>query len=334
MAKSKAQPAAAPARTQARPRRGHQADAERWSRLLIVGGVIAVIVIAIGVIVYGWYQTQIKPLGKTILTVGDTEFSLGHLERRMRQNLEGNSTFFRQNPLSLSRVTLDELEREGRFLEGAQLLNIFVTDEEVAAEIRTRGGLSEDVEADVYAAEFRQQVEDSGLHEGEFVQQVRAGLLQQKVRDYFTFLAPATEPQIRARYIILDDEEKANEALQRLQAGADFNTVALELGSGATGEPVGDIDWSPRGASQLLPDEAERFLFEEAQPNQISEVFEFSGTFYIAQLLERDEQRPLDDTGRQIVAGREMQDWLDGLTIRVERSFSDEDENKALTDVF
>lgn len=328
-AKAKAKPRAQPVR------RRHQADAERWHRLLIVGGVAAVIVIAAGVIVFGWYQTQIKPLGKTVLQVGEIEFSLGHLERRMSLMYE-ESPFFQQGGqglLALPDTVMFQLEREGKLLEAAGELNISVSEEEVAAEIRDLGGLAEDVEPNLFAEEFRRQVEESGLKESEYRQKLKAELLEEKVRNYFVYLAPAEEPQVRGRYLVLDDETKAQEALGRLQAGEDFATVASQVSvAGGTGQQQGEIDWSPRGGLAFAPKEVEDFLFE-AQPGQLSDVIPVSDFFYIAQLLERDDRRPLDDQQRPRVAEREMDEWLDGLSLTVERNFTEEDAVRALEDI-
>src|SRR3990170_5042717 len=86
MAKAKSQ-AAQGQQARPRPRAAQRVDPERFNRLLILGGVIAVILLAFGVIGYGWDATQIKPLSKTVLRVGDTKVSFGHLERRMELEL-------------------------------------------------------------------------------------------------------------------------------------------------------------------------------------------------------------------------------------------------------
>lgn len=334
MAKTKAQAAGA---EEARRRRSAQTDAERWNRLFIIGGVVAVLLVAAGIIGYGWYQTQVKPLGKVVLRVGDAKFTLAHLERRMRL-LQKESAFFQgQGVLQLPDFTLDQLEREGKLLEGAGQLNIAVTDEEVAAEVRLRAGLAQDVEPEIYAAEFSLQVEESGLQEDEYRQMLRAELLAQKVGAYFRFLAPAAEPQVRGRYIVLDDEAEAQQALQRLQAGEDLSSLVTEVATTTTiTEPLGDIDWTPRGGLTLAPEEVEDFLFNQAtQPDQLSDVISARGLFYITQLLERDDQRALGDEQKERVARRELEEWLGGLsgTLQIRENFTEEDAARALDDV-
>ena len=124
MAKSKTA-----ARTEVRHRR-RPADQEQMTRLLIVGGVIAVIAIAAGIIGFGWYQTKIKPLGKTVLQVGSMKYSLGALERRMELMRDESATYYDgQRILLLPRDTMDQLTLEAKTLQGASQLKVTITDE-------------------------------------------------------------------------------------------------------------------------------------------------------------------------------------------------------------
>jgi len=326
MAKSKAA-----ARPQARPHR-RPADSEHITRLFVVGGVIAVILIATGVIAFGWYQTQIKPLSKTVLQVGSIKYSLGHLERRMKFQKAQTSYYDQQQtaPL-LPDDTIFQLEVEAKLLQGASELNISITDEEFAKEIKSNGNVAEDAKADVYAAAFKQQVTESGLKQSEFEQMVRAGLLQTKVFDYFTYIAAPNEPQVRANYLTADSQEMAQAALTRIQAGEDFKTVADEV---AGEQANGVLDWTPRGGSSFLPQQIEDFLFDTAQAGQVSDPQAIGSVYYVTQLLEKDPNRALDDEGRQRVAQRELSNWLDGLKLSTTQHFSDEDRNRAFDAVY
>ena len=300
------------------------------TRLLIVGGVIAVVVLAIGLIAFGWYQTQIKPLGKTVLQVGTIKFSLGHLERRMELTSNESTYYQGQLVFSLADDTLDQLTDEALLLQGASELNISVSDEEFATEIKDRGGVSEDAEAEVYATAFQQQVDESGLKESEFSQMVKAELLEKKVFDYFKFLVPASEAQIQASYMLLDSDAKAQEAVTRLRAGEDFTVV----GEGIENAQPGTLEWTPRGGSQFLPEDVETYLFDEAQVNSVGEPIAVGSTFYVVKLTGKEADRPLDDRGREIAAQRQFRAWVDELSIVTVRKLSEEDENKAITDIF
>jgi hypothetical protein len=323
-------------RAQQRARAAHHtaADSERMNRTLIVGGIVAVILIVLGIIGFGWYQTQIRPLGKTVLTVGDVKFNLAHLERRMELELQDNPFYTSSNALlQLPDIMYERLVEEGRLLEaGPTLPSITLTEEDLTAEIRARSGLAEDVAPDVFAAEFRRQVEESGLRENEYRQMLQAEILRDKVRAFFIFAAPAEAEQARARWIVVDTQADADEALQRLAAGEDFVEVALDLSAQPQLAEPGetDEDWIPR---ELLGNEPlEKFLFDEAAPGQRSDIIVSNDVFYIVELLDHEEARALSDVQRSNVAELDMQEWLEGVDVKVDRNFSEEDAVRALDD--
>jgi parvulin-like peptidyl-prolyl isomerase len=328
MAKSKAQVARPQVRHRRRP-----ADSEHITRLLILGGVISVILIAGGVIAFGWYQTHVKPLNKTVLQVGSMNYSLGHLERRMK-DLKGRSSFYTQSNATAQQLpddALTQLEREAKMLQGSSELHVSVSDEEFATEIKSRGNVAADAKPDVYAASYKEQVKASGLKQHEFELMVRADLLQTKLADYFKFVAAPSEAQIKANYLVADTQEKAQQAYTRISNGEDFKTVADQI---VTSQANGNIDWMPRGGSALLSDAVETFLFDTAKPGEISQPMQTGALYYVTQLLDRDPNRALDDQGRQRVARRDLVKWIDGLTLTSVQHFSDADRNRALNAVY
>lgn len=311
------------------------ADSERTNRVLIVGGITGVIVVVLAIIGFGWYQTQIRPLSKTVLVVGDYRYNLAHLERRMKLELADNPYYQGQAVLALPEIILQRLEEEAKLLQAAPAdLNVTVTDEDVAAEVRHRGNLADDVQPSVFANEFRRQVDDSGLKENEYRLMLQAQIMRIKVQDWFTYLSPTEEAQVRARWIVVDNQDDANTALQRLGNGEDFVTVGddLSLDKSRAEQGTADTDWAVRG---YFPNQdLEDFFFDEADPGEVSGIVISGNYYYIAQLLDRDDSRPLTDTLRSQVGQREMQKWLDGLTDPpAVRHFSSDDSDRALKDV-
>jgi parvulin-like peptidyl-prolyl isomerase len=332
MAKAKSQPA-----PQARPKRRSTArvDPDRVNRLLILGGVAAVILIAIGVIGYGWYATHIKPLGRTVLQVGDAKVSLGHLERRMSMRYDSNPLAYNTDTiLSLPDEVYNTLQYELILLQAAPQIDVEVTDEELDTEIRNRGSLAPDAQPQLVAQAFRRQVDDSGLKADEYRQMVRAELLREKVLNYFVFLAPSAETQVRVQWMVFESKEEADAALARVNGGEDFATVANEVSiQSQSAQDGGIVEWSPRGT---YPDEKiETFLFDDAAPDEVSDVLVTDQFYYVIKLLGREVDRPLDEGQRRLVANRAMTDWLDEAQqeIGVEQHFSDEDAVRAINDI-
>jgi len=310
-------------------------DPERWSRLLIVGGVVAVIVIAMGFIAFGWYQTQIKPARKTVLSVGKTEFSLRHLERRMSLALDESPNIAQTDLVRvLPDLVLGELETEAKLIEaGGELNNVTVTEKDIDTAILTKGNLGAEAEPRQFATELQRQVEDSGLSTEQYRQMVRAELLETKAKGYFAYLAPAREAQARYRWIVLENKADGEQALERLNAGEAFDAVAAEVSLDTnTKDSGGEVDWRPRGAT--AEDAVDNFLFD-AQPGQRSEVIEGEGSVFIVELLERQDDRELGEQQRQQVIDRNFQDWLEGLNekLDISRNLNDDDRIRALNDV-
>ena len=324
------------------PRHSRQSSAEQWNRRLIVGGVVAAIIVVVGLVAFGWWQTQIRPLGKTVLKVGDTEVSLAHLERRVDNSLRQTSSALQTQDylLALPGAILAGMEREARLLEAAHELNdIEVTDEDLDAEIRQRAGLSANATAGQLVAELSRQVEESSLKEGEYLQMVRAELLEAKVLAYFTFVGPREEPQVLGRQLVLDTEEDAQATLDRLEAGEDFDSLAAELPTDpAVAESGTLLDWRPRGGLPAIPAEVEIFLFD-AEVGDRSEAIEVSNAFagttswHIVELIDKEEERDLDETQRPRVVQRLVEEWLVNLDLTVENNLTQEDSVRVINDI-
>ena len=315
-----------------------RADPERGTRFLIVGGVAAALLIVAGLIGFGWYQTQIAPRAKTVLRVGETKYNLAHVERRMSLMLAENS-FFLQSPEileSLPAIVLDRLEQEGKLLEAAgELGDITISAEELDAKIREGGGLAADVPPADFVAQLDRQIKESGLKEDEFLQMLRAELLEEKVRTYFTEIAPEREPQVRARWIVLEDQEQADDALERLDADEDFAAVAGDLSTDTvTAEEGGELDWRTRAGSPFMPEEVEDFLFA-AEAGQRSGIISTSFGLYIVEALEHDDDRELDEGQRPLVGSRLMTDWFADLDeiLNIKRDLTQDDAIRALNNI-
>jgi parvulin-like peptidyl-prolyl isomerase len=339
MAKAKAKEPTRAATSRAARSRVSQADSERWNRLLIISGVVAIILLVAGILVYGWWSEEVQPLTETVVRVDDREISLGHLQRRVALSLEENS--FLLNPesqqilLALPETTAVQIQREAKVLEAAEETGVTVTDEELEAAILQEIGITDRSDPLVVGEAIAEAVEASGLHQDEYFDMIRARTLEQKVQDDFTSKAPATEEQVKARWILAADETAAAAAIARLEDGEAFAEVARDVSTDTeNAEQGGTVDWRIRGAFGSQGQAVEDFLFN-AEVGQRSDPLQGTGPgFYIVELVDKEANRNLTDEQKTEYGSRELNEWLDEVeaTHRVEIALTEEDILRVLQD--
>jgi peptidyl-prolyl cis-trans isomerase C len=166
----------------------------------------------------------------------------------------------------------------------------------ITASLGGPGALSDWLAANKYdASEFRVALQDDLLR-ARMVDKIAAGV------------GPNAE-QVHAREILVISADTADAVLAKLQAGADFATLALQysrdLSSRAGG---GDLGWFPRGV--LTVPEVEQAAFA-LQPGQTSAVIHSALGYHIVQVLDREPQRPLSPAAEQALRSATFAAWLD-----------------------
>src|SRR6266571_1723042 len=125
-------------------------DSERSSRLLLIGGVVLVLVIALGFVGFGYYNSVIKPRNRTVLEADGVKVSYSAMERRMRYEADQHPEF-RQSvqtlvqvlPNSASQTLLNEITLISR---APSDLGVTVDDNEADAALRLKIGVSADAD--------------------------------------------------------------------------------------------------------------------------------------------------------------------------------------------
>ncbi|MFN0070014.1 MAG: peptidylprolyl isomerase [Chloroflexota bacterium] len=150
-------------------------------------------------------------------------------------------------------------------------------------------------------------LERNGLGDTQFRELVRSDALEEKLRLAIAADAPTSGPQVRARHILLDSREKAEEVRERLMRGEDFADLARqESKDPGSKDKGGDLGWFGAGVMNLS--------FELASFSQdvgaIGDIVESRNGQHIIQVLEKSEDRPFDADTLQRKSQDSWRTWI------------------------
>ena len=155
---------------------------------------------------------------------------------------------------------------------------------------------------------FQRTKQEAGFTEADFRWIIETSLLQEKLEEALVADAPTTGEQVRARHILVETREEAEQVLARLAAGENFDTLAAELSTDESNrEQGGDLGWFARGM-MVAPFEEAAFAL---QPGEVSGVVETTFGFHIIRVDERDANRPLEGTALQSAQEKTITAWYD-----------------------
>ena len=240
-----------------------QKKMQRW---IIVGG-IAVIAVIVGLVSFGYYTTQLRPALRPAAQVAGKTYDMGYLMGMIEYTGLGS------DPLTARGMTdrLVELIWDGEVLAlGSQEFDVTVTDEEVSNLLKERKASGSRVTRDM----------------------ARTELLSSKIYEQqFKPKAPASAPHIRAQAMLLADQDKVQEARNRLGAGESFADVTANLTERTDlKDNKGELDWVPRGVMTEVFDQTAFGLQvgETSQPVLDNKAIK-PGGYWVIKVTERDE---------------------------------------------
>ena len=213
---------------------------------------------------------------------------------------------------TLSQIENDELTRRAASNVGIQVTSGNIT-QEINSSIRSSAGgnITEAQLNEIYQG----WLDRVRLSDAEYRQVVEANLLREKLREYFKDQKIPTETkQVHLYDILVGNEGNATEVLNRLQNGEDFATVAQELSTDEASKPYGgDLGWLPRGIlSYYIDPQLDQYAFS-LEVGNVSEPIKTTRGYYVIKVAEIDENRPVDDQYREILAASELDKWLNEL---------------------
>jgi parvulin-like peptidyl-prolyl isomerase len=216
-------------------------------RFIIIGAAIFLAVI-IGWVGYGYYNDRIQPLHETVIEVNDVSFDMGYYVKTLDAYTTDMEPAYIDYMVSsvASQIVQDEIIRQG-----ANDLGIYVTAQEVA-----------------------EKIEENQLPKDKVYQDIiSAGLLREKLIEYFDLQLPDTMEQAHVQTMLVESEQVADDVIAKIEGGG--NLAALVDQFSCQPQVEGDLAWLPR---ELMPN---TFIGEAAfslQPGESHKIYDKSAT--------------------------------------------------------
>ena len=295
-----------PAPRTPQPRRGlTNLDREQSARLLIFGAVAAVVIIALGFLAIGYWYTVVKPRNRTVLRVENVTVSYTDMKRRMAYEFLRNTSYQSQNglqilPAAAYQSALNELTE---VTQAESRLGVTLTDAEFGEKFRTRIVVAPTADQRTFADGLRKELDKSGLTRSELERVVRADALETKIRDKFKAETPATQSQAKLDVINAATEDAAKKAIDRLNAGEEFATVAKEVSKEPDVQTTGGRhEYGAKGSFSAVYDD---YAFS-GEVGKVSAPLPSGGTtpaFYAVRIVDRSDQ-PVTETQKPAIQTR------------------------------
>jgi len=287
-------------------------DDEQRTRLLIIGGVVAILAFVFGLVLFGYWYSVVRPRGRTVLEVDGAKVSYTAMKRRMGYEYFQNVRYqqsqgaISQLPRDAYNKLVDELTK---VTQAEPRLGITASDDEVTKHLRDQIGVTQDADARVFADAFRRTLDTSGLHEDEYRRMMKAEVLDDKITEKFKAELPLAVQQAKLEVIQTTTKDDAQKAADRIKAGEDFATVAREVSKESDVQTTGGVhDYAPKGTT--FPKAYDDYAFT-APVGQLSDPLSTSdnGPFYIVRVVDRSDQ-PVQESQKGQLASQKSAEWL------------------------
>ncbi len=145
---------------------------------------------------------------------------------------------------------------------------------------------------------------DHGYTEQDFRSAMQREAEAAWMRDKIISSVPSTAEQVHVQQILLYNQDTAQNFLDQLNSGADFNDLAFKA------DPVtrGDLGWVPRG--YLLDPKIEAAAFS-LNVGEHSDVITTAVGFHIIRVLEKDPNRALSPDALLALQDTALKQWIE-----------------------
>ena len=207
---------------------------QKRMRRIIIPVISVVIIAAVSIAGWAYYNFQVKPYNQSVIRVNDVTFD-------MRYYINALEVFYGNVPTSALNDYADYGEPE------IESFANYVEEQIMQNEIIRQGSLALGVQIEDSAIEAK--LKESNMP----VTDERVDLLM--VQELVEKQVPSIQPQVNAQAILLESENVAQEAIARLQAGDSFEQVANSLSKIPDYKIInGDLGWVTGREADLTVD--------------------------------------------------------------------------------
>ena len=314
------------ARAAGRASAGGGLFSQRLARFGIIGAAIATLLVVAGLIAFFWYDSAIGQPGKTVLRVGEEEFSLSYYAARLPE-------FARTDPsgrgLLVTEALLNRLEEEGLVLAAAAERGIDLGDDDVTAAIALELSVPADTSrGSLFDTRYREALRNSGLSDGDYRRQARARATERELRTALREEVGESGAIVHLRVVTTATLEEADAIVARIEEGEDMGTIAQVDSLHDASRQNDGILLSPPS----LLEEALRDALTGAEAGELLEPVESGGVFWVIRLEERDAEGSYTDADIARLTQLRFEDAIETARSRVtiERDFTTDDANWAI----
>lgn len=195
------------------------------------------------------------------------------------------------------RIVLEDLVSQVLLAQGAAEAGFRVDDSALQARIEALAAQVGGVDL------LRAWMQAQGYSEDGFRAALRRAIAAAWMRDKIISSVPHIAQQVHVRQILLYNEDVAQNYYRQLQAGADFEELAIRV------DPVtrGDIGWFPR--NYLPSKEVEEAAFS-LEVGAMSQIVQSEAGYHILKVLEAQVDRPLSPDALLALQNRALNNWL------------------------
>lgn len=210
----------------------------------------------------GIRKTVVAKVYNKKITAGEVDDNLGLVLKQVEaaygedyKNNEEAMSYLLKQRLSM----LDTLVNDVIFRNKAEEFGLLPTDEELVTKAEEKlASIKESFESE---ETFQSALSATGFTEEQFIQELKLSIVSDVVYEEATKEVTVTEEEekkyyeenkssytekinrVRPAHILVEDEGKAKEIIDKLDGGADFAALAAEYGTDTTKDKGGDLDW-------------------------------------------------------------------------------------------